>query len=135
MKARLEILKELDTPHGLVELRSDNILLFTPDIARFKEYNLDVLKDLLEVFVEITDGIPRPYLCDNRYVTGIVNREEQAFINQHFHEFATRCAMLTNSSLINIMLNGYNALFKPKVEVRLFKSEEEAVSWLLVSDQ
>ena len=131
METEIEILKVRKTSYGLVELRSDNILTFRPDIVTFKEYNLEILKDLLEVFAEITDGVPRPYLCDNRYVTGIVSKEEQAYMNEHFGEFATRAAMITHSSLIRFLVNGYNTVFKPKVELKLFKTEKAAVKWLL----
>ena len=131
MKAEFEILKSIEIQHGSVVLRSDNILVFRPNIATFRNYDIEVFKDLLEVFIEITEGIPRPYLCDNRYVNGIISREEQTYINAHFHEFATRMGMLTSSSVVKVILNGYNAIFKPKVEIRLFKTEEDAVEWLL----
>ena len=126
-----KILKVKNIPHGVVELRSDNILVFRPDIGTFKEYNLNVLSELLETFKEITDGVPRPYLCDNRHVTGIVNKEEQAYMNQYFGDFATKAAMITHSPLIKVLVNGYNSIFKPKVEIKLFNSENLAVEWLL----
>jgi len=131
MKETLTILKVKEISHGLIELRSDNILTFRPDVTSFKNYDLQILQELLEEFIEITDGIPRPYLCDNTYVTGIVNKEEQAYINKHFGSFATKAAMLTNSPLIKVLLNSYNSVFKPKVQLKLFTSEEEAVQWLL----
>lgn len=133
MSEALEILKVKKISHGVVELRSDDILVFRPDIATFKEFNLEVLKDLREVCVEITDGIPRPYMCDNRYITGIVNKEEQAYINEYFGDFATHAAMITRSSLIRMLVNSYTALFKPKVEIKLFNTEQDAVKWLLKS--
>lgn len=133
MNQEVEILKIIDLPYGMVELRSDNILMFKPDIARFKGYNIQILKELLEVFVEATDGVPRPYLCDNRYITGIVNKEEQAYMNEHFSKFATRAAMITESPIVNVIVNTYNAVFKPKVEVKLFGSESKAIEWLLNS--
>lgn len=125
------ILKEKKISHGLIELRSDNILTFRPDIATFKDYSLEVFKDLLEVFVEITDGTPRPYICDNTYVTGIVNKEALAFMNEHFPKFATKAAMITNSSVTRVIVNTYNSVFKPKVRFKLFTSEEAAIKWLL----
>lgn len=131
MEDVLEILKTKQTVHGMIELRSDNILYFKPDVATFKEYNLQILKELMIEFLEITDGIPRPYLVDNSYITGIINKEEQAYINTNFGRFATRGAMITNSNLIRVMLNSYNIIFKPKVELKLFKNEEKAVEWLL----
>jgi len=135
MKAEFEILKVKRISHGVVELRSDNILVFRPDIATFKEYNLQVLKDLLDVFVEVSDGIPRPYLCDNRYITGIVNKEEKAYMNDHFGTFATKAAMITNSPVIRMLVNGYNSVFKPIVQIKLFGTENEAVEWLLHTRQ
>lgn len=123
--------KIINTIHGVVELRSDNILYFKPDAATFKSYNLEILADLLVVFVEITDGIPRPYMCDNSYISGIVNKEELAYINENFGRFASRAAMITNSNLLRVMLNGYNSIFKPKAELKMFSSESKAVDWLL----
>ena len=133
MKDQLTILKQKKISHGLIELRCDNILTFRPDVATFKNYDLQVLKDLLEAFIEITDGTPRPYLCDNRYVTGIINKEEQAYINSHFGSFATKAAMLTHSPIVKVLLNAYNAVFKPKITLSLFTSEKEAVKWLLLN--
>ncbi len=127
----LTILKEEKIGHGLIQLRDDNILFFKPDLANFKEYNLEVLKDLHEAFVNITDGIPRPYLCDNRYITGIVNKKEMEFMNAHFGDFATKAAMITNSSVIRVLVNTYHSVFKPKVIVKLFQDEKSAVQWLL----
>jgi len=131
MNKKVKVLKFIELPYGIVELRSDDILTFRPDISRFNKYNIQILKELLEVFIEITDGIPRPYLCDNRYITGIVNKEEQAYMNEHFSEFATRAAMVTKSPVVNVIVNSYNTVFKPKVMLKLFGSEDKAIDWLL----
>jgi hypothetical protein len=131
MEEELTILKMKEIAHGVIELRSDNILTFRPDVSSFKEYDLQVLEDLLEEFIDITDGTPRPYMCDNTYVTGIVNKEEQAYMNKYFGSFATKAAMITHSPIIKVLLNGYNSFFKPKIKLKLFTSEDEAVKWLL----
>lgn len=131
MNVETEITKMVETKHGVIELRSDNILYFKPDVATFKEYNLQILEELLIEFEAITEGIPRPYLVDNSYITGIINKEEQAYVNANFGRFATRGAMITNSNLIRVMLNSYNLIFKPKVELKLFNSEAKAIEWLL----
>ena len=71
------VLKEKKSLYGMIELRSDNILVFRPDIHTFKEYDLEILKNLHIDFLEITEGVPRPYMSDNRFITG--------FIIKHFH--------------------------------------------------
>ena len=131
MEESLTILKVKEITHGVIELRSDNILTFRPDLVTFKDYDLQVFEDLLEVFVDIIDGTPRLYLCDNTYVTGMVNKEALAFMNEHFDTFATKAAMITHSQVTKLVLNGYNAVFKPKITFKLFTSEKQAVKWLL----
>lgn len=131
MEAEQEFIEVRTTKHGVVELRKDSILVFRPDVATFKEYNFEILGELLEVFIEMTDGVPRPYMCDNRYITGIIGKAEQAYIEQNFPKFATRAAMISNSNLLSIMVNSYNVFFKPKVPLKLFSNEQDAVKWLL----
>lgn len=125
------MLREKEIVHGKIQLRADGILSFEPNVATFKNYDLEVLQDLLEAFVDITDGIPKPYLCDNRYVTGIVSKKEQEYMNENFGKFATKAALLSNSTILRIIVNSYNMIFKPKVEVKLFGDEEKAINWLL----
>jgi hypothetical protein len=127
------ILKTKKSSHGLIELRSDNILVFRPDLATFKQYSIQVLEDLRKDFLEITDGVPRPYMCDNRHISILVGKAEKDYINKHFNEFATDMAMVTHSPLMKVLLNGFNTLFKPKFEIRLFRAEQDAVNWLLDS--
>lgn len=129
----VEILKSIEMPYGMVELRSDNVLTFRPDIGRFKQYSIQILEEIREVSIEITDGVPRPYLCDNRYITAIVNKDEQDYINKHFCEFATRAAMITESPVTKVIVNTYNKIFKPEVVIELFNSEDKAIRWLLNS--
>lgn len=52
-------------------------------------------------------------------------------MSENFERFATHAAMITNSNLLRVMLNGYNAIFKPKVELKMFTSESKAVECLL----
>ena len=131
MKNSCEILKTKELPYGHIELRSDNILVFRPCVKVFKEYNLEILKELHREFVIITEGSPRPYMVNNQYITGIINKEEMAFIDKYFPEFATKSAIITHSAVMKVLVNMYNSLFKAKVEIRLFTSEEPAVKWLL----
>lgn len=131
MEENIRILKEKKITHGVVELRSDNILTFRPDIVTFKEFNLQILNDLLEVFMEITNGVPRPYLCGDTYSTGIVSKEELDFMSKHYPSFATKAAMITQSPVARVLADTYNSTFNPMVKVGAFSSEKSAIEWLL----
>ena len=124
------VLRERVITHGLIQLRSDNILVFRPDVYSFKEYNLEILKELRTNFIEITEGIPRPYMADNRHITGIITKEEKEYINKHSGDFATKMALLTHSPIMSVMLNTYMAMFRPKMQIKLYSKEEDAVKWL-----
>ena len=130
-KSNVTVLKEKVSPHGIIQLRSDDILVFRPDIGTFKEYNLQILKDLRTDFLEITDGIPKPYMCDNRFITGVITKEEKEYINAYSGDFATQMALITHSPVMKAILNAYNAVFKQKMKIKLFRTEEDAVEWLL----
>lgn len=131
MKEDVTVLKKKEIIHGVVELRSDNILIFRPDIVNFKEFNLDVLNDLLEVFMDITEGIPRPYLCGDTYSAGIVTMEELDFMSKHYPSFATKAAMITHSPVAKVLASTYNSTFDPVVRLDAFTTEENAIKWLL----
>lgn len=126
-----EVLKETMSPHGKIELRSDGILFFRPDVYTFKEYDIEILDDLRRDFLKITEGTPRPYIADNRHITGLVTKEEKEYINRHMEEFAISMALITHSPVMNVMINTFMAMFKPKLKIRLFKNEEDAVEWSL----
>lgn len=126
----VEIVKSKELSFGLVELRSDNILTFRPNLSVFKDFNLSVLDELLKVFLEVTDGVPRPYFCDNRFVLGIVNREEMIYMNQHFEKFATACGIVTSTPISELSIDTFNSDFDSKVKVKSFLTEEEAINWL-----
>ena len=105
--------------------------MFRPNVATFKQYDLEVLQDLLVDFVEITGGVPRPYMCDNRHVSVLVNKEEKKFMSEHFEELATEFAMISSSSIMRVLLNSYYITFKPKMKMKLFRDEASAAAWLL----
>ena len=92
-------------PYGVIELKSDNILVFRPNVATFKEYNLEILKELRVEFVKITEGTHRPYMRDNSHITGLVTKEQKEYINKYAPEFATHMAIITHSPVMNFILN------------------------------
>lgn len=113
---------------GKVELREDGILRFIAS-SNLQTINLYQLEELLKVFIEMVDGKPRPFYTDNGKMQKLGHRERQ-FIGNNLHLFASASAIKETSGGIRLISGAINHLFPPKVVMRMFKSEDEAIAWL-----
>ena len=129
MSETFTILKSVELDYGVAELRSDNILTFEPNHL-LKDYTVPILKELLSAFIEITEGKPRLYYCNNSYILSMLSKEEQDFVNKHFLEFATAFAMLEGSPITRLITNSFISAYKPIIPVKMFKRKEDAITWL-----
>ncbi len=129
MCENVTILKSVQLDFGLAELRSDNILTFFPN-ETIKTYHLNHLKEMLIVFNNITEGVPKPYYSDNTYLSGKFGNKEKEFMGEHFHEFATAFAMKEQSSLVRFTTNIFIHLNKPNIPIKMFNTKNEAINWL-----
>ena len=130
MGTDVTILKSSDLPFARIELRSDGILTFEPDPGKLKDYTVPILEESLVAMLEISEGIPRPYFCDNRYVLGILGAEEKKFIKAHFHKFVSCYAMAENSPITRFVANSFFKAFKDEIDMRMFKDKESGITWL-----
>lgn len=127
MKSTKKDIIRLD--HGTVVLTPENILCFNPN-GNLPGYNLNQLKKMLEAFKKITKGKRYPYYSDNTQLEGKFTSEAKIFMSNHFHEFATAFAMKEDSPLIRYVTHTFIYLNKPKIPIRMFKTEKEAINWL-----
>lgn len=123
----MSLKKEIELDYGIVTLREDGILTFKPHGNR--TLTLDDLKDVLRVFMEITEGKQLPFYADNSELKDL-GFAERKFIGNNLHLFATASAVKENSEVIRFIGHTINQLFPPKVPMRMFKTEREAVAWL-----
>lgn len=129
-----EILKSEQVSIGKAELRADGILTFEPDPALIGDYTMPILEEMLEAILKITDGVPRPFYVDNRYVLAMLNQKERDFLEAHFERFATAAAMTESSPVTRMIGNTFFRLKKPHMPFRIFKEKEPAIKWLLTLD-
>ncbi len=130
MNEEFKILRVIELSFGVAELRSDEILTFVPN-DNFESYTVDVLKDMLATFLQITNNTPHLYFCDNSNIKNPqVSSEAKAYMNDHFHKFALACAMTEDSAITRFAAHTFMYLYKPKIPIKLFKTKNEAISWL-----
>ena len=120
------LLIELD--FGKVELGDDGILRFH---ASFNEDTITIseLEELLKVLSEVTDGKQCPFYTDNSKMKSL-GFEERQFIGKNLHRFASASAVKENSPVVRFIGHTINHLFPPKVPMKMFDTEDEAIDWL-----
>lgn len=120
--------KDIALAFGRVTLEDEGILRFIAEPS-LQTISLSQLKELLHVFIEITEGKPRPFFSDNTNMKTL-GHQKRKYIGDNLHLFAVASAAKENSTTVRFIGNAINHLFTPKVPMRMFKSEDAAIEWL-----
>lgn len=83
----------------------------------------------IEALDRLSDGVKRPLLLDIR-TTGTLSREARQEYAESGGRFITRLAFVADSAFTRVVGNLFTRLARPHYPVRLFASEEAALSWL-----
>lgn len=124
----IKIIKSIDLDFGVIELRNDNIITFEPKEG-ITTLTLLMLQESLDIFIELSDGIPRLYFSNNNNLKSL-GTEEKIFIKNNIHRFAKACATTENSAITRFITYTFMQLFKPSIPLKMFKTKEEAYVWL-----
>lgn len=128
IQSEVTALKSIKLDFGVIELRSDNIISFEP-IDSFTTFTMHQLTEMLNVFLEISEGTPRPYFSNN-YNLDSLGSKERIFITENFHRFACAFAMTENSAITRFITHTFMSLSRPTIPVKMFKEKEDAYAWL-----
>lgn len=129
MSDPIKILESKTFKYGVIELRSDNILTYTPN-KDVKKFTTTQLKPAVEIFLEICKGEPKLYFCDMSHFTEKTDSDTDRYMKSTLHTFAKACAVAQKSFYVSYLANIFLYLYKPSVPVKLFKTKSDAISWL-----
>jgi hypothetical protein len=127
----IKIIKTEQLSIGKAELRADGILTFEPDPALIKDYTMPILEEMLDALLRITDGTPRPFYVDNRYVLAMLGQKERDYLEDNLERFATAAAMTESSPITRMIGNTFFRFKKPHMDFKIFKEKGPAIEWLL----
>ena len=120
-----------------IVLSIGNLYKLKQQVLYFKPYKQEgVLKmsDLKEIYhaaIKLTKNKPLPYMSDIRGLKKAPNLEERIYMQNTFHHFATKGAIIENNSIVRYATHLILYLTPPKIPLRMFKNEDEALKWLL----
>jgi hypothetical protein len=119
----------------VIELRAYTTWMGNDGIARTKVKPLSevTIKDAMENSVAVnslSNGNDFPLLIDTRDIRSITKEARDYFSMNNRESHVIAFGILIDSPLSKIIGNFFMGLNKPRVPVRLFTSEKEAVTWL-----
>lgn len=131
----IEILKDkivakIEFDFGTMYKTEHPFIYFAPS-PDLQELDLRILEQMYSASMELCNHEPIPFLSDNRSMTKAPNQEGRIYIQQNFHHFATKSAILENNALVRHVTHLMNYLTPPKIPMRLFKDEKDAIKWLI----
>ena len=124
----IKILKKVNCNIGVISLRDDKIPTFHPH-KHAKSCNINDIKEMYTIFMEITKGVPHLYFSDNSTVKSF-GSEERVFVSSNFHHFALACAIKETSAITRYITHTMIYLNKPQIPLKMFKTEDDGINWL-----
>ncbi|MDI1353515.1 MAG: hypothetical protein PSX36_01265 [bacterium] len=129
MASQTTLIKEIRIPEGFIQLRSNGIVY----VKLFENTILDVPLQLrmLACYQEITERKLTPFLFEGE---GGVTVTKEARDNAVHLEDISPCkamAVVVTTIAIAIIANFYFKFNKPKRPYKVFKNQQDAVTWLL----
>ncbi|MBI1800621.1 MAG: STAS/SEC14 domain-containing protein [Chloroflexi bacterium] len=93
------------------------------------EISLAQAKESVAAIVRLTHGEYIPLLVDMRR-TKFVDREARAYYASPASRITKAVALLVSSPVSRVLANFFLGLHTPKVPIKMFTSETEALKWL-----
>lgn len=113
---------------GIITLRDDKILTFHPH-PHITTCNMENLKEMYDIFMKLTKGVPHLYFSDNTNVKSF-GSEERIYVSSHFHHFAIACGIKEASAVVRFITHTMIYINRPQIPLKMFKTEEDSINWL-----
>lgn len=118
----------LMAPSGPVWLTEDGIVI---TIGKLESQDTEAARENLIYTKKATGGKPRPLLVDMTKVRSMSKGAREEYVKQQGELIITAVALLTTSSVSNMIANLFIGLNKPHVPVKLFTDPDKARDWLM----
>ena len=99
--------------------------IFKPEVL-----DLEAAKECVKLRLELSEGLTYPFMADGRGVQNITKEARDYFASDIGVRGVAASALLTESVAGKFIGNFFLQINKPKVPVRLFTNDTDAVNWL-----
>jgi len=124
----VHFIEERTVQAGTILKRSDGILFFKQAPGR-ERITVEEIKEQYAVFMDIQKGERSPLLVIAAQLRRLDN-EEKMYLSSTVQHFANKMGIVTNSPILIFIFNVLFFVSRPEIPSKVFRSEDEAVSWL-----
>ena len=124
-----DILKTMELDFATIHLMNCGVLYFLP-FTQTARLNINQIEDIYQAIISLTQKKSMPLYVDLK--THIrLNSDEKSLIVSKLATCITACAIKEDNVMIRFVVHSFNHLYKQTVPIRMFKTEEDSISWLL----
>ncbi|MCB9360600.1 MAG: hypothetical protein H6587_08445 [Flavobacteriales bacterium] len=118
---------ELD--FATIHLMKNGVLYFLP-FTHVVGLNTKQIEEIYQAVILLTKEKPTPLYVDLK--THIrLNGDEKSLVVSKLASCITACGIKENNVIIRYVVHAFNHLYKPAVPIKMFKTEDEALEWLI----
>ena len=119
--------KVLDTPYVHYELHGDLMIgAYKKDL----KINLDMAREIVKIRQELANYTPVVALIYNQGVVKMDKKAREFFASDDGVKGIIAAAIVVGSPFTTFLANFFVSVNKPKMPVRVFSSEADALKWL-----
>ena len=122
-------MKKLLLGNDIIDLYIDDGII----VAKFKvrEFNLESAKIGVSSRLEASNNVAYPMLLDGRNVKSITKEARDYLASAEGSSLLLATALVSNSVLGKFIANFFLQVNKPKIPLKFFTDEDEAMKWLI----
>jgi hypothetical protein len=108
---------------------NSGVLYFLP-VTQTTGLNKNQIEEVYQAVILLTENTLVPLYVDLK--THIrLNGDEKSLVVSKLASCITACGIKENNVIIRYVVHAFNHLYKPAVPIKMFKTEDEALEWLI----
>lgn len=112
---------------GVLKLNDEGIGILKIHVVCLE---LDHVTDLVAYLdgLELTSKLK--LVVDGRSLKEPMKSEVKAYASKNMEPYLSKVAFLENSSLLRFLVHTFVAIYRPRIEIKMFKTNQESMDWL-----
>lgn len=122
-----EDVKEIVLKAGVLTMLEDGLGTFRINVVSIE---LDHVADLVSHLDRMNLSSKLKLIVDGRALKEPMKANAKAYASKSMEKYLSRVAFIENSSLLRFLVHTFVAIYRPRIEIKMFKTNQESLEWL-----